>query len=183
MCPALQYFKSKSTLPSTGYWHGVVANTSDLTGGFMFADNSSVPQNYSVSPYAHWTWNYITKRAAGGYSCVVARSSQSYDFFIGDSSQLSLKAFYSSTLDNKFGWDLEVRLGSKYEAECIPLPSNLPVELATAARPAPGLQRLCVRLHLRGARVLVPLLPAAVAQPAAALAARCTAAPGPARLP
>jgi hypothetical protein len=107
-----QYFKSKSTLPSTGYWHGVVSNTSDTSGGFMFADNSSVPQNYSTSPYAHWAWNYITKRAAGGYSCVVARGSQPYDFFIGDSSQLSLKAYFSSTLDNKFGWDLEVGLAA-----------------------------------------------------------------------
>ncbi len=106
---ATQYFKSKSTLPSTGYWHGVVANTSDASGGFMLADNSSVPQNYSVTPYAHWAWNYNTKRSAGGYSCVVARGSQAYDYFIGESSQLGLKAYYSSTSDNKFGWDLEVR--------------------------------------------------------------------------
>jgi hypothetical protein len=110
-CPS-QYFKSKSTLPSTGYWLGVVANTSDSSGGFMFADNSTVPQNYSAMPYAHWAWNYNTKRSAGGYSCVVARGSQSYDFFIGDSSQLNLKTFYSSTLDNKLGWDLEVGSGA-----------------------------------------------------------------------
>jgi hypothetical protein len=104
----LQYFKSKQTLPNTGYWHGVVANPTSLRGDFMFADNSSVPQNYSTSPYAHWGWTYISKRAVGGFSCVVARGSQSYDFFIGDSSQLSLKAFFSSTSDNKYGWDLEV---------------------------------------------------------------------------
>jgi hypothetical protein len=81
-------------------------------GNFMFADNGTVPQNYSTSPYAHWGWTYNTKRAAGGYSCVVARSSQTYDYFIGDASQLALKAFYSSTLDNKFGWDLEVGCSS-----------------------------------------------------------------------
>ena len=87
----------------------MVANTSDASGGLMLADNSSVPQNYSVTPYAHWAWNYNTKRSAGGFSCVVARGSQSYDFFIGESTQLGLKTFYSSTNDNKFGWDLEVR--------------------------------------------------------------------------
>jgi hypothetical protein len=81
-------------------------------GNFMFADNGTVPQNYSTSPYAHWGWTYNTKRAGGGYSCVVARSSQTYDYFIGDASQLALKAFYSSTLDNKFGWDLEVGCSS-----------------------------------------------------------------------
>ncbi len=191
---AAQYFKSKSTLPSTGYWHGVVANTSDASGGFMLADNSSVPQNYSVTPYAHWAWNYNTKRSAGGYSCVVARGSQAYDYFIGESSQLGLKAYYSSTSDNKFGWDLEVRgpmqprPASKIARmvgwqSMVHLSSHCNNKRGPCAARAAGVRWRCVRLHLRGARLLVPLLPAAVAQPAAALAARCAAATGSTRLP
>jgi hypothetical protein len=96
-----QYFKSKASLPSTAYWHGVERNES--TNTFQYVDASPLPNNYSEVPYAHWAHLYHSKLQQPGLNCVPARGSLSYDFFIGDSSQLALKAFYSSTNDNKYG--------------------------------------------------------------------------------
>ncbi len=95
----MQYFKAKGTLPATAYWHGVVRTAVN----FSFADGSPVPNTYSDSPYAHWGASYQAKLSAGGLSCVVARASLAYDFFIGDSSQVGNKAYYSSSSDNKYG--------------------------------------------------------------------------------
>ncbi len=104
----MQYFKSKSTLPTTGYWFGLSANASGGPG-YSWLDGTPVHQNYSVEPYAHWSWSYHTKLAGGSsWPCVVARGKDKYDYFIGEGTQLSNKAFYSATLDDKYGWDLEV---------------------------------------------------------------------------
>jgi hypothetical protein len=45
----LQYFKGKS-LPSSAYWLGIVKNGTE----FVFADGTTLPQNVSELPYAHW---------------------------------------------------------------------------------------------------------------------------------
>ena len=111
-----QYFASKRTLPSTAYWFGVVADPS--SSGFLFMDNTTVAPNTSTVPFAHWGWNYNTKLAQGGYRCVVARGSQKYDFFIGESSQISLRQYYSTTTDDKYGWDLELCSGTVYAYIC-----------------------------------------------------------------
>lgn len=186
----LQYFKSKATLPSTAYWHGIIKNDTLFT----FADHSPVPNNYSSSPYAHWAFSYHAKLQQGGLNCVAARSNLAYDYFIGESTQLATKAAYSTTDDNKYGWvagisagvgcsvaapcqptDMLARRRSRLAAsrleKCASAPALIRAALACPLQLGPGqLQHGCVRLHLRGARHLVPLLPTALAQPAAALA-------------
>jgi hypothetical protein len=199
-----QYFKAQGTLPTMAYWHGVVRNAVSFT----FADGSPVPNNYSDSPYAHWGASYLAKLAGGGLSCVLARGSLTYDFFVGDTTQLGNRAYYSSSSDNKYGWvcrcwPLRLRhlqgsppcgggtgcasvcAAAAWEGMSAEACSMSASHYATPHPPqlGPGkLRHWHLPVHLRDPRHLVPLPPPALALPAAALAARGATAPGAAHL-
>lgn len=65
-----------------------------------------VPSNV---PYAHWAWNFTTASLDSSKNCVAAAASDTYDWWLGNSSisaQVKNSSFYQTTAtsDSKYGW-------------------------------------------------------------------------------
>jgi hypothetical protein len=84
-CRPAQYFNYSGALTPYYYWIGVHRPFSSQP--FVYtADNSSLPQLASNSPYAHWSWvNYIAARQSL-FDCVIAQGNYAYDLYLGDGS-------------------------------------------------------------------------------------------------
>jgi hypothetical protein len=81
----LQYFNQSRALTPYYYWIGVHRPFSNQS--FVYtADNSSLPQGASNSPYAHWSWVQPVAARQALYDCVMAQGNYAYDIYLGDGS-------------------------------------------------------------------------------------------------
>jgi hypothetical protein len=107
------YFSNSGTIGSSLYWIGasrtgagqpytsVSGPLSTMSGPLA----ERLPQTYSLSPYAHWSWLFYSRLSVGSHNCAVARSASKYDYFNGDST-LDASGYASPSDDKKYGWDV-----------------------------------------------------------------------------
>jgi hypothetical protein len=91
------YFANSSTLTTLVYWLGIQRRNESYP--FAFLDGTSMLQNVSNVPYAHWNWLYPNKRLYP-YHCGVARAATSFDQYVGDSATLSNSDYFVTTAGN-----------------------------------------------------------------------------------
>jgi hypothetical protein len=108
------YFTNSGTIGAQLYWLGYsrpangqpyTAASPGLTTAAVLGGGASVPQTYSLRPYAHWGWLFYSRLTVASFGCAVARASAKYDYFIGDS-LLDQNGYASASDDMKYGWDV-----------------------------------------------------------------------------
>jgi hypothetical protein len=152
------YFTASRVLSNYSYYIGVHrANSSQYV---YTADNSSLPQVASTSPYAHWNWHQQAAAATPGYDCVLALAAYRFGFYLGGSSaaQQANTSFYQTdpaNPDSTYGWNAYTCTGRYHSIcqlpedtfSCAPPPSPPPGPPQPSPPPSPPYPPTCAPLY------------------------------------
>lgn len=106
------YLNTTGALTPYYYWIGIARQ--NVNGSYVYvSDGSSLPQNTSNTPYAHWSWRQPVSAAQRGFDCVIAQGQFAYDIYLGGEAakQQTDAAYY--TIDHplypsrKHGWNAQ----------------------------------------------------------------------------